>query len=489
MHENREWLAVHAPLRGPLRGLYGAMGVSVTPPANLSSYQLRQWGVTGDPNAAGTLRVRASILNTAAQLQPYPLLRVTLANRFGTRIGARDFEPAEYLGKPTVRMLAPGERADAILDILDPGKDAEGFEIDVCLRGTDQKISCAADAAPQAAAPRPKSTHDVDVRCVHRTLPLELQRRARADGGRDRPAVSHAVPQVRRGPCRLRNADLRCAPLEHAKSSRRMDHRGEPSPRIVQIAGFDPEMMAEAARRNVDAGAQIIDINMGCPAKKVCNRLSGSALLRDELLVARILQAVVGAVDVPVTLKTRTGWDRNNKNGIRIARIARGLRHSGACDSRPHSRRHVSGNGRARDRARHQGESEDSGIRERRYRLAAARARHSGRDRMRRRHDRQGRARPAMDFRRSQFFHVDGKFREELAREKVRDIMRAHLENLYDFYGDETGVRVARKHLSWYFRQHPGQEALRNRLVRIETPREQLATLLEQFDTRVPRAA
>jgi hypothetical protein len=88
-------------------------------------------------------------LNTAAQLQPYPLLRVTLANRFGSRIGAREFEPAEYLGKPTVRMLAPGERADATLDILDPGKDAEGFEIDVCLRSIDQKISCAGDAATQ----------------------------------------------------------------------------------------------------------------------------------------------------------------------------------------------------------------------------------------------------------------------------------------------------------------------------------------------------
>ena len=157
LHENREWLAVHAPMRGALRGLYGAMGVSVTTPANLGSYQLRQWGVTGDPNAVGTLRVRASILNTAPQLQPYPLLRVTLANRFGTRIGTRDFEPSEYLGKPTVRMMAPGERADAILDILDPGKDAEGFEIDVCLRGADRQISCTADAAPQAAAPRPKA--------------------------------------------------------------------------------------------------------------------------------------------------------------------------------------------------------------------------------------------------------------------------------------------------------------------------------------------
>ena len=154
IRENRDWLATHGPLRGPLHALYGAVGVSVQVPSNLSAYQLRQWGVTGDPNAAGTLRVRASILNTAAQLQPYPLLRVTLANRFGTRIGTRDFEPAEYLGKPTVRMMAPGERADATLDILDPGKDAEGFEIDVCLRGVDRKISCAGDAAPQADAPQ-----------------------------------------------------------------------------------------------------------------------------------------------------------------------------------------------------------------------------------------------------------------------------------------------------------------------------------------------
>jgi predicted Zn finger-like uncharacterized protein len=149
IHGNREWFAAHVPFSSSLRGVYSAFGVAVPAPANLSSYQLRQWGVTGDPAANGTLRVRASILNTAAQLQPYPLLRVTLANRFGSRIGARDFEPAEYMGKPIVRMLTPGERVDATLDILDPGKDAEGFEIDVCLRGVDQKISCAADVASQ----------------------------------------------------------------------------------------------------------------------------------------------------------------------------------------------------------------------------------------------------------------------------------------------------------------------------------------------------
>ncbi len=107
------------------------------------------WGVTGDPDANGTLKVRASILNTAAQLQPYPLLRVTLADRFGKRIGTRDFEPSEYLGKPIARLLTPGERVDATLEILDPGKNAEGFEIDVCLRSVDKRISCANDVAPQ----------------------------------------------------------------------------------------------------------------------------------------------------------------------------------------------------------------------------------------------------------------------------------------------------------------------------------------------------
>jgi len=148
VHQNREWLAAHAPLGGSLRALYSKMGAPVAPPANLSAYQLRQWGVTGDPAGDGTLRLRASILNTAPQLEPYPLLRVRLANRFGGSIGSRDFEPSEYLGKPTAKLLAPGERADATLDILDPGKSAEGFEIDVCLRGADRRVSCANDKAP-----------------------------------------------------------------------------------------------------------------------------------------------------------------------------------------------------------------------------------------------------------------------------------------------------------------------------------------------------
>jgi len=152
VHQNREWFTArgHGPMGAVVRALYGALGSPLPAPANLSAYELRQWGVTGDPDANGTLRVRASILNTAAQLQPYPLLRVMLADRFGKNIGRRDFEPAEYLGRPTVKLLAPGERVDATLAILDPGKNAEGFEIDVCLRGVDRKISCASDAAPQA---------------------------------------------------------------------------------------------------------------------------------------------------------------------------------------------------------------------------------------------------------------------------------------------------------------------------------------------------
>src|SRR6476661_4691587 len=107
-----------------------------------------------------------------------------------------------------------------------------------------------------------------------------------------------------------------------AKSLRRTDHRGEVEPIVVQIAGSDPHMMAQAARYNVERGAQIIDINMGCPAKKVCNAAAGSALLKDEALVGRILDAVVEAVDVPVTLKFRTGWDRDHRNAPRVARIA-----------------------------------------------------------------------------------------------------------------------------------------------------------------------
>ena len=151
VHHNREALIAHGPFAPLLRALYEGLGAPVSSAPNLAAFQLRQWGVTGDAAADSTLRVRASILNMTPQLQPYPLLRVTLANRYGSTLGARDFEPSEYLGKPVARLLSPGEKVDATLNILDPGKDAEGFEIDVCLRGGDKRVVCANDAAPSQA--------------------------------------------------------------------------------------------------------------------------------------------------------------------------------------------------------------------------------------------------------------------------------------------------------------------------------------------------
>jgi tRNA-dihydrouridine synthase B len=277
------------------------------------------------------------------------------------------------------------------------------------------------------------------------------------------------------------SADVRL--WDTPKSRRRMDHAGEPSPRVVQIAGFDPSMMAEAARRNVDAGAQIIDINMGCPAKKVCNRLAGSALLQDEDLVARILNGVVRAVDVPVTLKTRTGWDSSHKNGVRIARIAE-----------DNGIQALAIHGRTRADL-YQGNAEHETVADIKLRVKIPVFANGDIDSPQRAKavldatgcdgimiGRAAQGRPWI-FDEVNFFLAEGESREALALENVRDIMRAHLEDLYAFYGDETGVRVARKHLSWYLRQHPGQDALRNRLVRMETPREQLSTLLEHYDT------
>jgi tRNA-dihydrouridine synthase B len=284
-------------------------------------------------------------------------------------------------------------------------------------------------------------------------------------------------------------ADVRL--WDTAKSRRRMDHDGEPSPRVVQIAGVDPSMMAEAARRNVDAGAQIIDINMGCPAKKVCNRLAGSALMQDEELVARILHSVVAAVPVPVTLKTRTGWDAAHKNGIRIARIAEDI-----------GIQALAIHGRTRADF-YQGFAEHETVAAIKAAVKIPVIANGDIDSPRRALQvlhatgcdgvmigRAAQGRPWI-FDEVNFFLATGESRAGLALEKVRDIMRAHLEDLYAFYGDETGVRVARKHLSWYLRQHPGQEAdaLRNRLVRIGSPQEQLSMLLEHYDSCVYRAA
>ncbi len=263
------------------------------------------------------------------------------------------------------------------------------------------------------------------------------------------------------------------------KSRRRMDIGGEPGPRVVQIAGYDPDMMAEAAQRNVGAGADIIDINMGCPAKKVCNRLAGSALLQDEALVARILQRVVSAVPVPVTLKTRTGWDREHINGVRVARLAED------CGIQA-----LAIHGRTRADM-YQGHAEHETVRAIKASVGIPVFANGDIDSPQR-------ARAVLDatgcdgvmigraaqgkpwiFEEVNFFLATGQLRATLPLQKVRDTMRTHLENLYAFYGDATGVRVARKHLSWYCRHHPGSDTVRKRLMQMETTQEQLSALWE----------
>jgi tRNA-dihydrouridine synthase B len=234
------------------------------------------------------------------------------------------------------------------------------------------------------------------------------------------------------------------------KSRRRMDHAGEPEPRVVQIAGGEPAMLAEAARRNVDDGAQIIDINMGCPAKKVCNRAAGSALLRDEALVAAILDAVVRAVDVPVTLKMRTGWDVANRNGVRIARLAEALGIQALA---------VHGRTRA-DHYQGQAEYATIGMIKSAVRIpvfangdidSGAKARavleETGADAVMIGRAAQGRP---WIFREIRHFLTHGTEPAPPVRAEVRDIMLAHLDQLYAFYGEHAGVRVARKHLGWY---------------------------------------
>lgn len=266
------------------------------------------------------------------------------------------------------------------------------------------------------------------------------------------------------------------------KSRRRMDHQGEPEPRAVQIAGADPDAMAEAARRNVDEGAQIIDVNMGCPAKKVCNRLAGSALLRDESLVARILEAVVRAVDVPVTLKTRTGWSPEQRNGVQIARIAEAA-----------GIRALAVHGRTRE-CRFEGVAEYETIREIKAAVkipviangdidtperALEVLRITGADAVMIGRAAQGRP---WIFREVNFFLRCGVSARPVALAEVRDILLAHLEALYSFYGEDTGVRVARKHLSWYCQHHPDAGEFRLQLVTAATTGTQFAMARDYFE-------
>lgn len=257
------------------------------------------------------------------------------------------------------------------------------------------------------------------------------------------------------------------------KSRRRRDHTGEAEPRIVQIEGGEPGMLAEAARRNVAEGAQIIDINMGCPAKKVCNQAAGSALLQNETLVGQILNAVVTAVSVPVTLKMRTGWDREHKNGLRVAKIAE---QSGICALAVHGRTRAD---------LYAGEAEYATIREIKAAVgipviangdvdspekARAVLDQTGADAIMIGRAAQGR--PWL-FREIVHYLATGAKLAPPRPDEIAGIMLGHLDNLYTFYGEFTGVRVARKHLGWYLKTVPHAPGLRERLMRVESPGEQ----------------
>ena len=273
------------------------------------------------------------------------------------------------------------------------------------------------------------------------------------------------------------------------KSLRRMDHAGEPDPVGVQIAGTEPAQLADAARYNVDHGAQVIDINMGCPAKKVCNAWAGSALMRDEALVARIVSAVVAAVDVPVTLKIRTGWAAGQRNAVAIAHIAED---AGIAALAVH--------GRTRDQ-QYTGTAEYDTIAEVKSRLAipvlangdidspdkaAAVLAHTGCDAVMVGRAAQGRP---WIFREIAHFLATGERLPPPSLTEVRDILLGHLEALHAFYGEASGVRIARKHLGWYAKDRPENATFRAVVNRAETADAQLALTRDYFDALVAGVA
>jgi len=265
------------------------------------------------------------------------------------------------------------------------------------------------------------------------------------------------------------------------KTKRRANHEGEADPISVQIVGAEAKMLAQAAQYNVDHGAQIIDINMGCPAKKICNVMAGSALLQNESLVAQLLEAVVGAVNVPVTLKIRTGWDKQNRNAIRIARIAES---SGIQALAIH--------GRTRACA-YTGDAEYETI-------AAVKAsvripiiangdittpekvkyvlEKTGADAVMIGRAAQGR--PWL-FREIQHYLDTGMHMPAPQVGEIHRVLRDHVHELYVFYGEHTGLRVARKHISWYTKGLAGSAHFRHRMNQLEDPVLQLDAVDEFF--------
>jgi tRNA-dihydrouridine synthase B len=281
-------------------------------------------------------------------------------------------------------------------------------------------------------------------------------------------------------PAEMLSADQRL--WSSIKSQRRMDHDGEPEPRVVQLVGADPQELALAARVNVELGAQIVDINMGCPAKKVCSRDAGSALLADEGLIERILSAVVHAVSVPVTLKIRTGTDAHRRNAPRVAALAQ------ACGIVALS---IHGRTRA-DFFR--GTAEYETMRSARSELNIPLIANGDIDSPQK-------ARAVLDFTGAEgvmlgraaqgapwiFRDVNAYLRNEkyaapLLRACKTEIILQHLESLYEFYGEYTGVRMARKHLGWYCRQHSEAIDLRPTLMAAPDSASQFAAAKRGFE-------
>jgi tRNA-dihydrouridine synthase B len=266
------------------------------------------------------------------------------------------------------------------------------------------------------------------------------------------------------------------------KTVRRLDFAGEPGPVSVQILGADPRTMAEAARINVGHGAQIIDINMGCPAKKVCKVAAGSALLMNPPLVGRILDAVVRAVEAPVTLKIRTGWDPDHRNGLEIARIAEA---SGIRALAVHGRTRACGFSGSAEyhtiRAIKQvvaipvianGDIESPEKAKKVLELTGADAIMIGRA---------AQGRPWI-FREIDHYLMTGEKHSAPQPAWIRDILLEHLGNLYTFYGEFQGVRIARKHIAWYSRTQPGGALFRQRINTTDSTEKQQALIVEFFD-------
>jgi len=265
------------------------------------------------------------------------------------------------------------------------------------------------------------------------------------------------------------------------KTKRRANHDGEVDPISVQIAGADPQMLADAARYNVDEGAQIIDINMGCPAKKVCNVMAGSALLKDEPLVVRILEAVVKAVQVPVTLKIRTGWDRDHRNARAVARIAE---NAGIQALAIHGRTRACGYTGVAEYDTIAAVKADIRIpviangdirtpEQVKYVLDYTKA-----DAVMIGRAAQGR--PWM-FREISHFLATGTHLPPPPVLEIHRVLVAHLHDLYGFYGEHTGVRVARKHISWYTKGLAGSAAFRHGMNQLQSCAEQLEAVNNYF--------